>query len=42
MVWFIENKSQLHKMGKKSREIAEAKFDVRKVNDEMLRIMGLK
>ena len=42
MVWFIENKDKIQKMGDESRRIIEDKFDVRKVNKEMLRILDIK
>ena len=42
MVWFIENKDKIKKMGDESRRIIEDKFDVRKVNKEMLRILDIK
>ena len=38
---FIENKDKIPLMGKESRIIAERKFDVRKVNKDMLRILGI-
>ena len=41
MIWFIENKDKIAIMGKKSRNMAETRFDVRKVNEEMLRILGI-
>ncbi len=41
MIWFIDNKHQIQSMGKASREIVENKFDVRKVNEEMLKILGI-
>ena len=41
MIWFIENKDKIQSMGEKSRAIVEDKFDVRKVNKEMLRILGI-
>ena len=41
MIWFIENKDKIPLMGKESRIIAERKFDVRKVNKDMLRILGI-
>ncbi|MDB4385822.1 glycosyltransferase family 4 protein [bacterium] len=41
MIWFIENRDQWKSMGDASRKIAEDKFDVHKVNAEMLRIMGI-
>ncbi len=41
MIWFIENKDKIRIMGEKSRAIIEDKFDVRKVNKEMLRILGI-
>lgn len=41
MVWFIENPEQIETMGLASRKMAEEKFDVHKVNAQMLEIMGL-
>jgi glycosyltransferase involved in cell wall biosynthesis len=41
-VYFIENQDQWEKMGKESRKIAEDKYDVRKVNKEILKIMEIK
>ena len=41
MVWFIENTEKIQDMGEESRGIVENKFDVRKVNKEMLKILGI-
>ena len=41
MIWFIENRDKIQIMGKQSRIIVEKKFDVRIINQEMLRIMGI-
>ncbi len=41
MVWFIENRNQWERMGKRSRELAEEKYDVHKVNAQLMEIMGL-
>ncbi|UKA06992.1 glycosyltransferase family 4 protein [Photobacterium damselae subsp. damselae] len=41
MVWFIENQNQWSVMGKKSHTMANEKFDVHKVNADILKIMGL-
>ena len=41
MIWFIENKDKIPLMGKESRIIVERKFDVRKVNKDMLRILDI-
>lgn len=41
MIWFIENPDQIESMGLSSRKIAEEKYDVHKVNERMLEIMGL-
>lgn len=38
---FIDNPELAAEMGKRSRKIAEEKFDVRKVNEVMLREMGI-
>lgn len=42
IMWFIEHPEAMASMGQASRTYAEVKFDVRKVNERMLRIMGLK
>ncbi|MGR2667464.1 glycosyltransferase family 4 protein [Vibrio campbellii] len=41
MIWFIENQEQWSLMGNKSHTMANEKFDVHKVNAEILKIMGL-
>lgn len=41
MIWFVENREQWSLMGAESRKMAEERFDVTKVNAEMLRIMGI-
>ena len=41
MEQFILHPELIEKMGRRSREIAEERFDVNKVNDDMLRIMRL-
>lgn len=41
MIWFLEHKDQIPQMGKNSRQYAEEKFDVRKVNADMIRMMEL-
>ena len=41
MIWYIENKDKIQSMGEESRSIVENKFDVHKVNKEMLRILGV-
>lgn len=42
MVWFIEHREEWQRMGRRSREIAEERFDVNKINREMQKIMDLK
>ncbi len=42
MLKFIENPGLASRMGKRSRQIAEEKYDVHKVNAVMLREMGIK
>lgn len=42
MLKFIEEPELIKSMGKKSRTIAEEKYDVHKVNEHMLREMGVK
>jgi len=39
MIWYIENKDRINNMGLESRRIVENRFDIRKVNKEMLRIL---
>ncbi|MBR9846423.1 MAG: glycosyltransferase family 4 protein [Algicola sp.] len=41
MIWFIENRNKWQEMGKTSHDMAYEKFDVHKVNAEILKIMGL-
>ncbi|MFH4515958.1 glycosyltransferase family 4 protein [Vibrio alginolyticus] len=41
MIWFIENQDKWQEMGKISHDMANEKFDVHKVNVEILKIMGL-
>lgn len=41
MVWFIEHPDSIVKMGKTSVSYTLEKFDVRKINSEMIRIMRL-
>jgi len=40
MLWFIEHREQWQSMGNASRQRAEQKFDVDKVNEHILRILG--
>ena len=41
IIWFIEHSDQIEPMGIESRRMVEEKFDVRKVNANMLDIMNL-
>lgn len=41
MQWFIEHAQAIEPMGQASFELVRERFDVRKVNADMLRIMGL-
>jgi glycosyltransferase involved in cell wall biosynthesis len=41
MIWFIEHRDQWQLMGQASRRIAKERFDVRKINAELLSIMKL-
>ena len=41
MIWFIEHPEAVQEMGKQSCQYASEKFDVNKVNAEMIRIMNL-
>lgn len=41
MEWFIENREETEKMGQKSYELCMEKYDVKKVNQKMLRVMEL-
>jgi glycosyltransferase involved in cell wall biosynthesis len=42
MIWFIEHREEWERMAKRSREMAEDRFDVRIINKELMAIMGLK
>ena len=42
MIWFIKNEEKIKSMGKRSRIIVENRFDVRSVNQEMMKILGVK
>lgn len=42
MIWFVEHSNQWRRMGQISRRIAEERFDVHIINDNMLIIMNLK
>jgi len=42
MTWFIENQKQLPTMANKSHEFAKERYDVHKVNHELMKIMELK
>lgn len=41
MIWFIENRDQWQRMGRRSRQMAEERFDVHMINRELMRILGL-
>jgi len=41
MIWFIEHSDQIAPMGLESRRMVEDKFDVKKVNTEMLKVMRI-
>lgn len=41
MLWMIENKNAVEKMGQESFEVCKNKFDVKKVNEVILSTMGL-
>lgn len=41
MIWMIENPERVKKMGVKSRHIAETKFDVKNVNNIIIKTMNL-
>ena len=41
MLWFVEHPDEIERMGQESRRLVEDKFDVKKVNADMLKIMKL-
>lgn len=41
MIWFIENPNEWQRMAEASRAMVQDKFDVHKVNNELMKIMGL-
>jgi len=42
MLKFIKNPELIARMGRRSRQIVEEKYDVNKVNEQMLKAMGIK
>ena len=42
MLWFIKNQNQINKMGKISRRMIEDKFDVKMINNQLLKLMEIK
>ena len=40
MMWFIENRPSWQSMAVRSRKMAEERFNVRSVNQSLMRIMG--
>jgi glycosyltransferase involved in cell wall biosynthesis len=41
MIWFIEHREEWQRMGRRSRQMAEERFDVHKINRQLMDIMGL-
>jgi glycosyltransferase involved in cell wall biosynthesis len=41
LIWFLENRSRWQDMGDSSRQIAETRFDVHKINKELIKILNL-
>lgn len=41
MIWFVDNEAAVEKMSKESRIICEDKFDVNKINEQMIKVMDL-
>lgn len=41
LIWFIENRDQWECMGKRSHQLAEEKYDVKKINAKMMEIMEI-
>lgn len=41
MIWFIEHHHQWQRMGQRSRALAEEKYDIHKVNAQLMEIMGI-
>lgn len=41
MIWFVVHRDQWPAMGRASRQLAERRFDVRKVNADMFAVLGL-
>lgn len=39
MMWFCQNKHVVEQMGKKSRELCEKNFDVRKINKQLIKLI---
>jgi len=41
MIWLLDHRDQWPRMGEASRRLAEDRFDVRKVNVDLLRVLDL-
>ncbi|MDE7337463.1 MAG: glycosyltransferase family 4 protein, partial [Clostridia bacterium] len=41
IIWFLENTDQVAAMGNNSRQFAEENFDYKKINEKIIRIMGI-
>jgi len=41
LIWFLENRSRWQDMGAASRQIVESRFDVHKINRELIKIFNL-
>lgn len=41
MIWFIEHRSEIGRMGARGRDIAVERFDVGRINNRMMQIIGL-
>lgn len=41
LIWFLENRSRWHEMGIASRNMAETRFNVHKINGELIKILGV-
>lgn len=41
MIWFLEHPGEWTAMGRESRRMAEQRFDARKINAEVMKVMGI-
>ena len=41
IIWFLENPEQIAVMGENSRSFAEERFDYKKINEKIIKTIGI-